>query len=615
MARTASAKKKKDDTFHITPNGVNEREKEAINKMIIERVNLSAKNDSQKKLLRSIKDNQITICNGVAGSGKAQPFDADILTPNGYVKLNDLFENDLIYSVDGRKTKVLKKFDKGIKDIYKITFSDGTITESCDEHLWNVKSYLDRLKNRDYKTLELREIYKNLIYKGRKNYSIPIINNPIDFEKKELKIHPYLMGILLGDGCFRGTSTIITSSDIEIINKCKSLLPNSNHYLSENKQYDKKRYEYRISSNDKNLILEGLKFYKLENLSSVDKFIPFDYKYTLINDRIELLRGLMDSDGTIDKKGYGVSFSSSSINLINDLRFLIESIGGICGKISSRIGKYKNNSGDIIECKISYRIYLKLPPSINPFFLKRKSDKYVPKTKYKPLRLIENIEYIGKKQSFCILVDNESHLYLTNNCIVTHNTLCTIYMALSLLKEMNNSYQKILLVKSVTVLKNEELGFLKGDIREKVDPFMESFKGNAKKLFSMTNIDSLFESRIIHFLPLAYIRGTNLDNAIVILDETQNVSIDNARTLLTRIGENSKIICLGDTNQIDLRNKKDSSLDVLLNIFQEVNDIGCISMDENDENCRNPIIKTIEQKFKKYTTGDSNNIKKQQLNG
>jgi phosphate starvation-inducible PhoH-like protein len=152
----------------------------------------------------------------------------------------------------------------------------------------------------------------------------------------------------------------------------------------------------------------------------------------------------------------------------------------------------------------------------------------------------------------------------------------------------------------VTVLKNEELGFLKGDLREKVDPFMESFKSNAKKLFSITNVDSLFESSIIHFLPLAYIRGTNLDNAIIILDETQNVSVDNARTLLTRIGENSKIICLGDTNQIDLRNKAESSLEVLLNIFQNTEDVGTVTMNENDENCRNPIIKTIEAKFKEH---------------
>ena len=208
----------------------------------------------------------------------------------------------------------------------------------------------------------------------------------------------------------------------------------------------------------------------------------------------------------------------------------------------------------------------------------------------------------------------ENQITICDGVAGSGKTLCSIYMALSLLKNTSNFFQKILLVKSVTVLKNEELGFLKGDLREKVDPFMESFRSNAKKLFTGTNVDSLFESSIIHFMPLAYIRGTNLDNSIIILDETQNVSIDNARTLLTRIGENSKIICLGDTNQIDLKNKKESSLEVLLKIFEDVNDIGSIRMDENDENCRNPIIKTIEEKFKEYSK-NNNNTGKQRLNG
>lgn len=229
--------------------------------------------------------------------------------------------------------------------------------------------------------------------------------------------------------------------------------------------------------------------------------------------------------------------------------------------------------------------------------------------------IVEKINLSAKNESQKKLLKSikENQITICNGPAGSGKTLCSIYMAMSLLRERSNHFQKILLVKSVTVLKNEELGFLKGDLREKVDPFMESFKSNAKKLFSNTNIDGLFESSIIHFLPLAYIRGTNLDNSIIILDETQNVSVDNARTLLTRIGSNSKIICLGDTNQIDLRNKQDSSLDVIIKIFNGVNDIGCISMDENDENCRNPIIKTIEEKFKEH----NNSFKqpKQRLNG
>ncbi len=182
----------------------------------------------------------------------------------------------------------------------------------------------------------------------------------------------------------------------------------------------------------------------------------------------------------------------------------------------------------------------------------------------------------------------------------TGKTLCSVYMALSLLREDGNSFQKILLVKSVTVLENEEIGFLKGDLREKVDPFMQSFKSNAKKLFKMTNVDTLFESSIVHFEPLAYIRGATFDNTIIILDETQNVILKNARSLLTRIGKNSKIICLGDSKQIDLKDRRKSSLEPLLKMFDGVPNFGCIRMDDTDENCRNPIIDVIEDKFIEY---------------
>lgn len=192
----------------------------------------------------------------------------------------------------------------------------------------------------------------------------------------------------------------------------------------------------------------------------------------------------------------------------------------------------------------------------------------------------------------------ENQITICNGVAGSGKTICSIYMALSLLKDVNNSFRKIYLVKSVTTLKGEELGFLKGDLREKVDPFIESFRINAEKLFHVTNVKALFETSIIEFLPLAYIRGRNFDNCIVILDETQNVSIDNTRTLLTRIGESCKMILLGDTNQIDLKSKRDSSLEPILRIFNDVQDIGCVEMDENEENLRNPIIKIIEKKFK-----------------
>lgn len=260
------------------------------------------------------------------------------------------------------------------------------------------------------------------------------------------------------------------------------------------------------------------------------------------------------------------------------------------------------------------RAKAKSKKNTDTFEISREELKNREKTKINDI-VFEKVSLQAKNESQKRLLKSirENQITICNGVAGSGKTICSIYMALSLLRESGNFYHKLYLVKSVTTLKNEELGFLKGDLREKIDPFMESFKGNAEKLFKNTNITALFDSSIIKFLPLAYIRGTNLDNCIVILDETQNVSIDNARTLLTRIGENCKVICLGDTNQIDLKNKKESSLEPILNNFQGIDDIGCIQMDENEENCRNPIIKTIEEKFK--TISNNHTAAKQYLHG
>ena len=179
-------------------------------------------------------------------------------------------------------------------------------------------------------------------------------------------------------------------------------------------------------------------------------------------------------------------------------------------------------------------------------------------------------------------------------------TFVAIAYALSLLRKSSNRYKRIYLVKSVTTLKNEEIGFLKGGLREKIDPFMWSFYVNIEKVILKSTLEDLLNEEIIVPFPIAYMRGATLDDCIVILDEMQNVNLDNARTLMTRIGNNSKLIILGDKNQIDLKNKNESSLDILLNMFENTENFGVISMSEEDTNVRNPLIKIIEERFKDY---------------
>ena len=142
----------------------------------------------------------------------------------------------------------------------------------------------------------------------------------------------------------------------------------------------------------------------------------------------------------------------------------------------------------------------------------------------------------------------------------TGKTLLSVFEALSLLKQNPDIYKEIKLVKSVTQLKNEDVGTLPGDEKDKLKFIMMSYLDAFYKLIGTENTNKLLDSGVIKLEVLGSIRGRSFSNAIIIVDEFQNVTHDNAKTFLTRFSENTKVIVLGDSGQIDLKNKKESSL-------------------------------------------------------
>ncbi len=175
----------------------------------------------------------------------------------------------------------------------------------------------------------------------------------------------------------------------------------------------------------------------------------------------------------------------------------------------------------------------------------------------------------------------------------TGKTYLACAEALKLIKRYAK-YKKIVIVKSVTTLKNEEIGFLKGGLREKMEPFMFSFVHNFEKLVGQTITSRLRELKTIEELPIAYMRGINLDRSIIIIDEAQNISQENIRTIMTRLGRDSKMIFLGDERQQDSRGG--NGLTFLMDHFQDIDEIGCIQFNKSDV-VRNPLIAKIERVF------------------
>lgn len=176
-------------------------------------------------------------------------------------------------------------------------------------------------------------------------------------------------------------------------------------------------------------------------------------------------------------------------------------------------------------------------------------------------------------------------------------TFLSLYAFLKMLEK--NQIEQILLVKSVTQIPHEEIGFLKGSLEEKLSPSMQSYFHNIDKLIGEEQRKNLISKGKIKVVPLAFIRGCQFDNAGLIMDEVQNITMDIFKSLMTRIGYNSKYIFLGDIEQCDLHNKKDAALSKLIKIFENDENIGMVQF--KDEDCvRNPIIPKILQKLREY---------------
>ena len=185
---------------------------------------------------------------------------------------------------------------------------------------------------------------------------------------------------------------------------------------------------------------------------------------------------------------------------------------------------------------------------------------------------------------------------IVNGLAGTGKTFLACAEALRLMVH-DEKIKKMVLVKSITPLKGEDIGSLPGEIKDKMGPIMESFMDNIKKIVGIPMTEKLLEFGFIEVLPIAFARGRSIDNAVIIIDEAQNISIDNIRTLMTRIGTDSKVVILGDVKQKDIRNKKDSSLGIVLERFRNIDGFGCVELRSKEDIVRHPLIQIIDEIF------------------
>ena len=356
------------------------------------------------------------------GTGKGQLYDDELLTPTGYKKFRDLRLGDKVVSGTGNVANVVGIFPKPKMPVYELIFDDGSMVKCSQDHIWHVQTRDDRRRTPNrYRDVELKDMLKNFrVENGRRaNYSIDYVPKIDCFEEKELLIDPYVLGVLIGDGSLTSNNMSFTVPDIEIVNAVKERLPNGYELAHPSK------YGWSIKCG-KNRIngKHGMKFmldlYGLYGKCSHEKFIPKDYLYSSYENRLSLLRGLMDTDGYVGKTG--AEYSTSSEQLAKDVCELVHSLGGYCSISHKTNCGYKNAYGTFVKCKDAYRLTVQFSASQpNPFFVKRKADKYNPKRKTLR-RFITDIRYVGDEETVCIYIDDPSHLYITNDYVITHNS-------------------------------------------------------------------------------------------------------------------------------------------------------------------------------------------------
>jgi len=350
----------------------------------------------QEHIIKSFADNRFTIALTARQMGKSLALDTPILTPDGFVQLGDLNVGDTIYGQDGKPAKISFITDTMYDHkCYTVKFAHGETFVADEGHLWNIRLPTRKGEIVTVDTGKMKELYARY-----KSISIEI-SKPIQFSDNETIIEPYVFGCWLGDGSSADGRITCSKDDYY-------------HYAD---KFNKKGFsvsEFRPDKrrpNTGNFNVVGLRSkLRINNLS---KTIPNSMIFTSVENRLELLRGLMDTDGTVEKNGV-CRFYQSNKEFIEQVRILLSSLGI---KSTLRVKKtYRKDCFILTFCttqkvcsiprKLERMSEIKNHPKNTRFYISEISE-----TNSVPVR--------------CLQVDNKDHLFLAGKTLVpTHNTTC-----------------------------------------------------------------------------------------------------------------------------------------------------------------------------------------------
>ncbi|MFE3148452.1 PhoH family protein [Streptomyces sp. NPDC059218] len=388
--------------------------------------------------------------------GRAQPVFTNVLTPDGWRPIGDLRVGDLVIGSNGEPTPVLGVYPQGEKDIYRVTAQDGSWTLCCGEHLWTVRTASDKRRDKPWRVLETKEMIGNLRAAHARRYELPMLTAPVSFPEREVPMDAYALGLLLGDGCLTGATTpSFATEDPELAEALEGSLPGVSVRHKGGPDYVLNRVK---APGDvvtlENPVTRSLRELDLVGTRSHSKFVPDAYLYNSADIRLAVLQGLLDADGgpvTQADRTCRVQYSTASIMLRDDVIALVQSLGGVA---YTRRRAAEGRAPGLAEGREVHHRYdahvvdIRLPEDIEPFRLARKAEKYrAAGGGGRPMRFIDSIEPAGREEAVCIQVAAEDSLYVTQDYLLTHNTLNDAFIILDEAQNTSAEQMKMFLTR------------------------------------------------------------------------------------------------------------------------------------------------------------------------
>lgn len=366
---------------------------------------------------------------GPSKGGKAQPITEPVLTPDGWRAIGELSIGSEVIGSDGTAKTVKGVYPQGVKDVFRVVTDDGASTRCCNEHLWLTMTRNERDRSRyirrgPHATREriptgdpgtgsvksLDEIRSTLA----QGHFVPC-TKPVQFRADEpLSISPYILGLLLGDGYLpRDYAPNFCSDDMVLHEEVRAYVESIGDGWREEDSHGLRTMTTRVrgpGDRQASRLKTQLGDLKLIGCRSHEKFVPKQYMRASPEDRLALLQGLCDTDGSLRRNSCtSCEFCTTSPQLANDVVELVQQLGGRASCGIKRFEDYRD----------AYRIIISFADGTCPFRLHRKAGDWRSSRRTLNRRIVQ-VEPNGREE--CVCIEVEDQLYVTRGAIVTHNT-------------------------------------------------------------------------------------------------------------------------------------------------------------------------------------------------